>query len=100
MSDEPVSEPVVKVTLPTIYNAVLETKDAVAALRLERAADAAAISDHEDRIRLIESRENLTAQVAELRADVKNLQRRVWALPSLGVVIAAGSLLVVLIKTF
>ena len=58
------------------------------------------LSDHEDRLRTVESQEKLdsslqevTKDVADLTTQVRAMQMRVWAIPSLSAVVAVAAVL-------
>lgn len=86
------------VTPQAIYELLLEVKETVDTGAVERRADAKRLDDHETRLREIEQREDLARQVAELKADVRSLQRRVWAIPGASVVISGAAVVIVLIR--
>ena len=58
------------------------------------------LSDHEDRLRTVESQEKLdsslqevTKDVADLTTQVRAMQMRVWTIPSLSAVVAVAAVL-------
>lgn len=98
MSDDPLI-----ITQREIYNLVVEVRDDVRAMK-EVPTDLASL---EIRVREIEQRENLSrrvetteAELNDMRDDIQDLQRKVWAIPGASVVISGAALAVVLITKF
>lgn len=87
------------ITAESMYRLLLQIDSKVNALQSVASAEAATVRDHEQRIREIEAREDLTHQVANVEVEVKDLQQslkalqqRIWAFPSLAGIIAAVAL--------
>lgn len=72
MSSE-ASDGSVRITVRDVFNAVNEVKDLVSPL--------------------VEKTETHREQISELRSDVRDLQRRVWALPSVATALAVVALI-------
>lgn len=97
----------VVITQQDIYDLLLDVKTTVSTLVTERSQDANRLNDHEERIRDIEAREDLSRRVTELEAfnkalisQVEDIKRRVWAIPGASVVIAGSVLIFTLIRTY
>lgn len=90
----------VVVTQARIYELLLGIDSSVKLLTADVVTARATITDHEQRLREIEQREDLSRRVAEMERTVKSLQQRVWAIPSASVLIAAAALSVTLIRVF
>ena len=58
------------------------------------------VADHEARLRTIEQKEDLARRVAEIEGSLREIQRRVWALPSAATVIAAAAIILTLVRTY
>ena len=84
------------VTQEEMYKLLLEVRDSVRDL----ATLPKDLADHEARIRLMESQVDQIRKVHALETRLTNIERKVWALPSAATVIAAASLIVVLITKF
>lgn len=91
MSDGPVV-----ITTRDIYEMLVDVKAVVDAM----APLPEKVTDHEDRIRDIENREDLSRRVNQLEVSIQDLQRRVWALPSISAVIAGAALVLTLVRTY
>jgi len=86
-------EPAVRITLATIYDQLVAMDK-----RLDPLPEK--VGDHEKRLRDIEEREDLSRRVASLESSVKGLERRVWAIPGAGTVIAGAAVVITLIVKF
>lgn len=91
MSDGPVV-----ITTRDIYDMLVNVKAAVDSM----APLPARVSDHEERLREIEAREDLTRRVGQMESQLGELQRKVWAIPGASAVIAAAALVLTLVRTF
>lgn len=58
------------------------------------------VADHEARLRSVEQREDLGRRVGVLEQEIKQLQRVVWAIPSLSTVIAAIAVIITIADRF
>lgn len=91
MSDGPVV-----ITQRDIYEMLLDLKRTFEGM----AVLPSQVRDHEDRLREIEAREDLTRRVTGLEASVADIQRKVWALPGAATVIAGAALIFTLIRAY
>jgi hypothetical protein len=82
----------VVVTTATMYGLLLSMDHKLNTLQAEVSGGALTIRDHETRIREIEAREDLTRRVGEIEVNLKAIQQRLWAFPSLAGLIAAVAL--------
>ena len=82
----------VVVTQAHIYELLLGLDSKVSAIIAKVDDGAETIRDHETRIREIEAREDLTRRVGEIEVNLKAIQQRLWAFPSLAGLIAAVAL--------
>jgi len=95
------------VTSGEIYKVLLEVKSTCDTLVQEHKQDTRLLNDHEERIRDIEAREDLSRRVAALETasaqrDVvlEDIKRRVWAIPGASVLISAAVLIFALVRAY
>jgi hypothetical protein len=88
----------VVVTQARIYELLISLDHKVTNIANKVDGGAETIRDHENRIREIEQREDLSRRVTEIEAGLKTLTQRVWAIPSASVLIAAAALVVTLVR--
>lgn len=107
--EAPLTDHPVVVTTQDIYQLLQEVRDEVRNGTVERRADAARIVDHENRLRVIEQREDLSRRVRVLEEEQSNaadevntrlsqLERRVWSIPSGATFVAVAALVITLIR--
>lgn len=97
----------VVITTQQMYTLLLEIDRKVTQLGTETATQTERIIDHEDRLREIEDQEDVGRRVTEMEDDIKairqeleDLKRRVWAIPSASVIIAAVAVVITIARTF
>lgn len=101
MPDQPAPNHGIVVTQQDMYNLLQKVDRTVSGMSLAHAQQAARLDDHESRIRAIEAEEDLSRRITQiesaleaLRAQIAELQRRVWAIPSAATLIALASVVI------
>lgn len=97
----------VTITTQQMYALLLEVDRKVTGMVAEQRNQATRLDDHEDRLRAIEAEEDLSRRIAELEVDIKGMaaqleemKRRLWAIPGASVLIAAGAVVLTLVRTY
>lgn len=97
----------VLITTQQMYELLLKVDRTVTKMAQDQQAAARQIDDHESRLRAIEAEEDLSRRIAELESDIKGMslqleevKRRLWAIPGASVLIAAGAVVLTLIRTY
>lgn len=97
----------VEITPQQMYQLLLQIDRTVTAVASAQQSQAKQLSDHEDRLRIIEGEEDLTRRIAQMETDMKSLldqvrdlQRKVWAIPSATAIIAAAAVILTLVRTY
>lgn len=91
----------VVITTQQMYNLLLEVKDSVKDISADMKAVSHVVTDHEERIRDIEQREDMSRRVTDMEEDVKairveleSMKKKVWAIPSASVLIAGIAVII------
>lgn len=97
----------VTITTQQMYALLLEVDRKVTGMVAEHRSQSSRVSDHEERLRAIEAEEDLSRRIGDLEADIKamaaqleEMKRRLWAIPSASVVIAGAAIVLTLIRTY
>ncbi len=90
----PDNEVGVTVTTAQMYGLLLSMDHKLNNLQSEVSGGATTIRDHETRIREIEQREDLSRRVSEIEVNLKAIQQRLWAFPSLAGLAAVVALVI------
>lgn len=88
------------ITTEEMYRLLLSIDAKVSAMAATMDTLDERVADHEARLRTIESKEDLARRVTEMERGLKDLQRRVWALPSAATVIAAAAIILTIVRTY
>ena len=99
--------PNVEIKPQQMYDLLLKVDRTVTQMAAAQESQAKQLSDHEERLRVIEAEEDFGRRFSELETDIKalreqisELQRKVWAIPGAATAIAAGALVFTLIRTY
>ena len=97
----------VTITTQQMYALLLEVDRKVTGMVAEQRSQANRLDDHEGRLRAIEAEEDLSRRIADLETDIKGMaaqleemKRRLWAIPGASVLIAAGAVVLTLVRTY
>lgn len=97
----------IEITGQQMYDLLLSIDRKVTAMAQAMESHDRQLADHEGRLRVIESEEDMTARLERMENDmrdlleqVRGLQRKVWAIPSATAVIAAAAVVLTLVRTF
>lgn len=97
----------VEITPQQMYQLLLQIDRTVTAVASAQQTQAKQLSDHEERLRAIEAEEDMTSKLVRLEKDmadllkqVRDLQRKVWAIPSATAIIAAAAVILTLVRTY
>jgi len=94
----------VNITAEQMYSLLLDIDRKVSGLVRDTANQEVKLADHEERLRAIESEEDQGRRVSEMEADVKairseleEIKRRVWAIPSAGIIISLTAVVLTIV---
>lgn len=97
----------VTITTQQMYELLLEVDRKVTGMVAEHRSQATRLNDHEERLRAIEAEEDLSRRIGDLEADIKamtaqleDMKRRLWAIPSASVIIAAAAIILTIVRTY
>lgn len=97
----------VTITSQRMYELLLDVDRKVTGMVAEHRSQATRLNDHEERLRAIEAEEDLSRRIGDLEADIKamaaqleEMKRRLWAIPSASVVIAAAAVVLTIVRTY
>jgi TPP-dependent indolepyruvate ferredoxin oxidoreductase alpha subunit len=97
----------VEITPQQMYELLLKVDRTVTAMASAQDAQGRQLSDHEDRLRVIEAEEDLSRRIADLEGDIKtmsqqmeDMKKRLWAIPGASAVIAAAAVVLTLVRTY
>lgn len=97
----------VVVSIQKMYDLLLEVDRKVTSLAETHIQQNNQLKDHEQRLRTLEQEEDVTRRVSDMeddvhaiRGEIEEIKKRVWAIPSAGIVIALGALVITLIRNF
>jgi len=97
----------VEITPQQMYDLLLKVDRTVTQVASAQESQAKQLSDHEERLRVIEAEEDMTSKLERLERDmadlleqVRSLQRKVWAIPSATAIIAAAAVVLTLVRTY
>lgn len=97
----------IEITGQQMYDLLLSIDRKVTAMAQAQESHGRQLADHEGRLRVIESEEDMTARLERMENDmrdlleqVRGLQRKVWAIPSATAVIAGAAVVLTLVRTF
>lgn len=97
----------IEITGQQMYDLLLSIDRKVTAMAQAMESHDRQLADHEGRLRVIESEEDMTARLERMENDmrdlleqVRGLQRKVWAIPSATAVIAAVAVVLTLVRTY
>lgn len=99
--------PDIEVTQQQMYSLLLTIHKDVIELKGDMRQQRETVADHEARLRAIEGEEDVTRRVTDMENDIKairqeveDLKRRVWAIPSASVLLAAAAIILTIVRTF
>lgn len=97
----------VTITSQRMYELLLDVDRKVTSMVAEQRAQVTKVDDHEERLRAIEAEGDLSRRIGDLEADIKamaaqleEMKRRLWAIPSASVVIAAAAVVLTIVRTY
>lgn len=97
----------VTITTQQMYELLLQVDRKVTSMGAQHTAQARQLSDHEDRLRSIESEGDLTRRIGDLESDIKamaaqleEVKKRLWAIPGASVLIAAAAIVLTIVRTY
>lgn len=97
----------IEITGQQMYDLLLTIDRKVTAMAQAQESHDRQLADHEGRLRVIESEEDMSARLERMETDmrdlleqVRGLQRKVWAIPSATAIIAAAAVVLTLVRTF
>lgn len=97
----------IEITGQQMYDLLLSIDRKVTAMAQAQESHDRQLADHEGRLRVIESEEDVSARLERMEVDmrdlleqVRGLQRKVWAIPSATALIAAAAIILTLVRTY
>ena len=97
----------IEITGQQMYDLLLTIDRKVTAMAQAQESHDRQLADHEGRLRVIESEEDVSARLERMEVDmrdlleqIRGLQRKVWAIPSATAIIAAAAVVLTLVRTF
>lgn len=97
----------IEITGQQMYDLLLSIDRKVTAMAQAQESHDRQLADHEGRLRVIESEEDVSARLERMETDmrdlleqVRGLQRKVWAIPSATALIAAAAIILTLVRTY
>lgn len=97
----------VEITPQQMYELLLQVDRKVTAMGEQHTAQSRQLSDHEDRLRMIEAEGDLSRRIADLEGDIKtmsqqmeDMKKRLWAIPGASAIIAAAAVILTLVRTY
>lgn len=97
----------VTITPQQMYELLLQIDRKVTAMGEQHRLQSSQLADHEERLRNIESQEDLSRRIGDLETDIKSMtaqmeemKRRLWAIPGASAVIAAAAVVLTLVRTY
>lgn len=97
----------IEITGQQMYDLLLSIDRKVTAMAQAQESHDRQLADHEGRLRVIESEEDMSSRLERMEVDmrdlleqVRGLQRKVWAIPSATALIAAAAIILTLVRTY